>query len=391
MQQIELDLNHHDFYCPATGDQIVGMTTPFEPSEATLFCYLENLKVFEYAEDWIKELYEGFMEETANNHPEAFKKLLDTIGNKYENTLCFSITTPGASFDDDNTVHFGIDMDYEHNYFLKESHSKLTKQDEPTAQKNYSRITEDEQLFTILDCNKKPLKTHLGASFPKLSENVSKNLLSDLNDIFSFNEESINLFSFINGGNEEELKRSFFYCVLSTMYTYNQEGLLPELEIENQIQWDRLFRFTPGPPHILNQLKATETAREYLGEHWVDLPLNYCSSLEQMKEDAVEFVPDATVAKIQSLVNEMSPAELIMVNILYNFFDYFSITLPILWVSGKINDHAFVASYWAFYHHEDFYELNENEYEYPRFLMNRLLHLKTLRYSYQWEDASLPK
>ncbi len=113
MQQIALDLHHHEFFCPVTGTQILGMTTPFEPSEATLFCYLENLKVFEYAEDWVKELYDGFLEETANNHPEAFKKLLHAIGIKYQNTLCFSITTPGTSFDNDNTVHFCIDMDFE--------------------------------------------------------------------------------------------------------------------------------------------------------------------------------------------------------------------------------------------------------------------------------------
>ena len=109
-----------------------------------------------------------------------------------------------------------------------------------------------------------------------------------------------------------------------------------------------------------------------------------------MEHEDVEFVPEVTVKKIESSVKMMSPAELIMVNLLYNFFDYFSITIPVLWVSGKIGDEDFIAAYWALHREEDLYELNEEEYEFPRFLMNRLLFLKTLRYSYQWGDESLP-
>lgn len=112
MKQIELDLSHHELYCPVTGEQIVGMDTPFEPSEATLFCFLDEIGEFQYAEKWIEDLYNTYMDETDNDHPEAFDKLLHAIGLKHDNSLCFSITTSGmACGPTGSTVHFGIDMD----------------------------------------------------------------------------------------------------------------------------------------------------------------------------------------------------------------------------------------------------------------------------------------
>ena len=80
----------------------------------------------------------------------------------------------------------------------------------------------------------------------------------------------------------------------------------------------------------------------------------------------------------------------IAVDILYNFFDYFSISIPILWVSGKINDEDFIAAYYALQYGVAIYELDEEAYEEPRFLMNRLLFLKTILWGYQWKDQSLP-
>ena len=387
MKQIELDLHHHDFFCPVTGEQIVGIQTPFEPSEATLFCFLDEIGEFQYAEEWIENLYNTYMEETDNDHADAFDKLLHAIGMKYDNTVCFSITTGGMACGPmSSTVHFGIDFDYAINHELALENDKLPTLESEVNDKSYSHKQTDSGLYHILSPEKEPLLDHRGETFPKLSENVSKNLAGDLNSIFEYNETHHNY----GGGHNEELKKSFFYCVISTMQAYAKENALPQLEVTNQMQWDRLFRLSPGPPFNLFQLKATEKARDFLGDNWVDLPLNYSQSLEDMEHEDVEFVPEVTVKKIESSVKMMSPAELIMVNLLYNFFDYFSITIPVLWVSGKIGDEDFIAAYWALHREEDLYELNEEEYEFPRFLMNRLLFLKTLRYSYQWGDESLP-
>jgi hypothetical protein len=78
------------------------------------------------------------------------------------------------------------------------------------------------------------------------------------------------------------------------------------------------------------------------------------------------------------------------VDIFYNFFEYFSISTPILWVSGKLNDEDFIACYWALQYGVDIEDLTEEEYEEPRFLMNRLLYLKTILWGYDWKDQSLP-
>ena len=109
-----------------------------------------------------------------------------------------------------------------------------------------------------------------------------------------------------------------------------------------------------------------------------------------MNANEVEFVSDVIIADIQPLVASMDISKRVAVNILYNFFEYFSISIPILWVSGKITDEDFVSSYWALQFGADMAELNEVDYEQARFLMNRLLYLKTILWGYDSKDQTLP-
>ena len=93
---------------------------------------------------------------------------------------------------------------------------------------------------------------------------------------------------------------------------------------------------------------------------------------------------------MQPLEVSMDISKRVAVNILYNFFEYFSITIPILWVNGKITDEDFISSYWALEFGVDISEMDEEDYEQPRFLMNRLLYLKTILWGYDWKDQTLP-
>lgn len=58
MKKIELDLSEDfSFYCPVTGEKMIGDLEPFEPSAATVFCFLESFDSFEYATEAIKLKY----------------------------------------------------------------------------------------------------------------------------------------------------------------------------------------------------------------------------------------------------------------------------------------------------------------------------------------------
>ena len=109
-----------------------------------------------------------------------------------------------------------------------------------------------------------------------------------------------------------------------------------------------------------------------------------------MEENETPLVSDNIITIISELVDKMSMAEKIMVDILYNLYDYFSITLPILWVSEKINDEDLISGYYALEKNIDIYEMDEVAYEVPHFEMNRLFYLKTLKYGYLSKDQTLP-
>lgn len=388
MKQIRILEEKTQFYCPATNKLIFDLEAEFfEASEALLFCYCESDGSFMYDSDWWEQELESCRKVLEEKNGlilefEAFNFLLEQDYDKYPELVCYIVETKGGSpFNPTETLYFGIDM-----RFAQEDNIAQQLQDNPKTL-YYSRKELTQDCYQILDSDQGVIMTHMNTPFPELSKESSQILLDDLNAIYNYNEK----FHMLGGGSDEELRQSFGYCVLSTVEAYSKNDMFPELDITDQIQWDRLFRLSPGPPHLLSQLRATEQAREFLGKHWVDLPLNYSGSIEEMETDEVEFVPEETVNTIVKLVEAMNPEELIMVNVLYNFFDYFSITLSVLWVSGKIGDDEFIAAYWAFHHDENLYELNESDYEYPRFLINRLEYLRMLQQQYNQKDKSLTK
>ncbi len=256
-----------------------------------------------------------------------------------------------------------------------------------------------ENSFEVIGSDGTILKNHNNKPYPYLSENISRNLIQDLNDIakryYKTNEnnkeiENAVFNNLLVGISGEVLRESFAYCLISTMMEYAEVNIGAELEVVEHIQWDRLFRLNINPNGGELEMNATKKARDFFNGKWKNFGLNYSKSFEEMNENNIEFVSDDLTNEIQKLVDELKFSHKIAVNILYNFFEYFSISIPILWISGKINDHDFIKAYWALQYGSDIAELNEEEYEEPRFLMNRLLFLKTILWGYLWEDETLP-
>jgi hypothetical protein len=198
----------------------------------------------------------------------------------------------------------------------------------PTNMKEtYQRNETTTGLFEVFGADGKALNNHNNKPFPLLSDNISRNLIGDLNAINDKNRDII-----FNNNNEEdavmemtlhnmsnlELNESLGYCLISTLMEYEAANVSFEFEYEEKLQWDRLFRFNPGPPLIQLEYKNTEQIRVYFGDKWVNLPLNYSGSLEDMEENKCDFVPEETINEISILVEEMSLAQKVAIDILYN-------------------------------------------------------------------------
>lgn len=112
MQQICLEQNiEADFYCPATGNLIVG-SQPFTPSSATLFAYLEDLQEFEFATDSIRAKFSNFESSDKALDCGTFEDFLNALD--LENTICFTITQTGMACGPmASRVHIGIQMKQE--------------------------------------------------------------------------------------------------------------------------------------------------------------------------------------------------------------------------------------------------------------------------------------
>ena len=123
MREAELDLPHNNFFCPVTGQQITGddFANPEVPS--IRFIYLPEVGEFETIHpdleviaDQIQEEIakkeeedEGFCEEFFDLFKEALKK-----DKANDSLVIYSITTSGIACGPvSETVHIGIDMDYE--------------------------------------------------------------------------------------------------------------------------------------------------------------------------------------------------------------------------------------------------------------------------------------
>src|SRR5690606_30174527 len=101
--------------------------------------------------------------------------------------------------------------------------------------------------------------------------------------------------------------------------------------------------------------------------------------VEYLKENEVEafgkIENSISVEKMKDyviwLLQNMEPYQRCTVQILHNFFDFFSLSMAVLWVQGAIREQHLVGSYWIAEHGENPEKMDgSGDYEAPRFLMN---------------------
>ena len=157
-------------------------------------------------------------------------------------------------------------------------------------------------------------------------------------------------------GSEVKPPNSMCYMLYGLM----EQTLLFPIEdansIEEMIQWDRCYRLEPDPRWQHEQKKSITCVIDFLKKNeiqWMDLRLNYAESLEEMKENDDDEVPADIVEIISSLYKKMSDLQKFFTLALDNFSMELSITLPILFVSGKITIDEFIDGFMHFQYSAD--------------------------------------
>lgn len=116
MQEIDLHLDHHDFFCPVTGKQILSEDDS-NSSPATIFIYVDDFDNFAEIRQDFQRLYEEKCNIEFNVGQEKdglpslkrFMKHFDDI----PNLVVFKITNSGIACGPlSSTVHICIDMNY---------------------------------------------------------------------------------------------------------------------------------------------------------------------------------------------------------------------------------------------------------------------------------------
>jgi hypothetical protein len=224
-----------------------------------------------------------------------------------------------------------------------------------------------EDLYMVTNPEGQVILNHLNKPVPPMSAQVAGILCEDLNEI---------------AGRDHQLKESLVYCMISTMMEL-QERQYDDMDIAPAIHWDRAFRLNPGPPQLLWEMAFLEKYKPLLKNAWVNLPLNYCSTLEEMEDGDVPKVPDNIIYELNEIIDSLSNREKFMTDLIFNFLDRFSITFSLFWVADLMDDDALLDAYYIFHLCANPDNLNHDMRKYRSHQKQRLKYLGEVKREYR--------
>ncbi len=241
--------------------------------------------------------------------------------------------------------------------------------------------------YLICDAAGSTIATHLGTPYVPLSEKVAACLCRDLNEIaaeYAGEGDAGSLTA-------DRLRESFGYCLLSTIIESvkgDSFGRAPA-DIAEVVQWDRVFRLSPQPEMLMNEVPAVQPLKKSLKAAWTDLPLNYSRSLEEMEEEETGFVSDEIIAELNAIQEGFSWMDHTLADILFNFSGRTSITSVLFWLAGKITSSAYRELHHVFYYSEGFPPGHKASRKDTRYIIPRLNKLAEIMKLIQKYDAKL--
>lgn len=251
-----------------------------------------------------------------------------------------------------------------------------------------SEIDPDRKGFLIQNDNLHPIAGHPDYGSMPATKKIANILVKDINEIilldayldegdpkkgYSYSEVSKHpKFREIRKKQEQ---MSFALCVHRRLLEFQNDREFG-IGLEQVIQWDFLYRLSPGLGEKMEQIQATVPAIKWLGKDWVDLPGNYAGTFEEMEADEIPFVPQVILDRLNAEIATMTLAEQVSVWYLYEFFQRFSITIPILWVKGVVSSPCLEDSYYVLASDFSLKEIRSIREQEGNFVQRRLSYLR---------------
>ena len=126
----------------------------------------------------------------------------------------------------------------------------------------------------VVDVNGNPLKTHLKTVFVPMPTKVVHQLVEDINELPA----------------TAELTESLVFCLLSTFSIEESPNF--QLYLDTDLQWDAAYRLSDDDEIANLQHQSISGVTKRLKDNYVSLPINPSSTVEEMQQADIEFVPD---------------------------------------------------------------------------------------------------
>lgn len=240
----------------------------------------------------------------------------------------------------------------------------IQETNEKNAENSYFKLHEENSSYYNKDHYGERVCTHLDNPMNAMSLATATLLVDDLNSIY-------------NSDFLKDLRSSFCYCALSTFQERSGAAEERDYRLEELIQWDGIFRLDPRPQTMILKMHNCRATIDFFGENYVDLELNYCSSLADMEAKGTSMVPDKTIAMLRSVFEQLSSDERFLVDLIGNYSDYVSISAATLLIAKKISIDAFLNTYFVLKYIED--PKKKKFRPYRKFLKTRIKYLMAFK------------
>jgi hypothetical protein len=152
----------------------------------------------------------------------------------------------------------------------------------------------------------------------------------------------------------EQPDKSICYQIYRILEDYPLIRSFQDDFFEDMVMWDSCYCLSSDPLWREEQKEHIQCVIDFIDNHgakWVDLMVNGVADREEKKNWEVDKTPDDIVQRLFSFYRQLSEVQNIFVFALFDSSVRVSITLPLLFVLGKIDIDQFVDAY--YYLHPD--------------------------------------
>ena len=171
----------------------------------------------------------------------------------------------------------------------------------------------------VIDVNGNPLKTHLKTAFIPMPTKVVHQLVEDINELPI----------------SAELTESLVFCLLSTFSIEESPNF--QLYLDTDLQWDAAYRLSDDDEIAELQHQSIAGITKRLKDNYVSLPINPSSTVEEMQQADIEFVPDNILEFWKEFTADFNQYQIYVVELLQSIFGGIHLSMILLWVKGKVS------------------------------------------------------